>query len=346
MTPRERAREHDAPVSSEIGDVRVLVVTKMWPTRDAFRNGFLERQVNAVEALGVDCEVMVVRDDRSGPWSYLKAASAVRRRVASGRYDVVHAHYGLTGASCLLQGAPLVVTLHGSDINGSVGATGERTLKGVLEATISRAVARRADVVIAVSERMVRLIPTQPVIVPVGIDIDLFRPVDRAVARRQLGLDQSRRYVLFAANPDNPVKRHWLAEQAVSIAQARCPEIELLTVCGEPLDRMPLWMSAADVLAITSVYEGGPMVHREAMACNLPVVSVDVGDVALHLADVVPSAIVDADAPALAAALGKVLGSGIRSNGRLRMEQAGTDAASTAEAIRDVYRKALARTTA
>jgi len=231
-----------------------------------------------------------------------------------------------------------VVTLHGSDINGAVNTRGQTTLKGRFESLISRAVARRADVVIAVSARMASLIPrAQPEVVPIGIDTELFHPIDRAVARRELGLDQSRPYALFAADPENRIKRHWLAEQAISLLQAEIPEVELVTVVGEPLERMPLWMNATDLLLITSHYEGGPMIHREAMACNLPVISVDVGDVAIHLNGVTPSRVVDDSPSALANAMRPIVETRMRSNGRPKAEE--TSAVSTAEAIREIYRR-------
>lgn len=320
------------------GAPRVLVVTKMWPTaEDSHRNGFLKRQIQAVRDQGVECDVLVIQDQGSGPLGYGRAALTVRRAVSRGRYDIVHAHYGLTGVICLAQGRPLVVTLHGSDIYGAVDATGRRTLKGRVESAVSRFVARRADVAIAVSSRMLALLPQGgSVVVPIGIDTDLFRPIDRARARRELGLHESRPYVIFAANPDNPIKRHWLAEQTMSVVQEEFPAAELVSVFGEPLERMPLWMNAADALLITSLYEGGPMIHREAMACNLPVVSVNVGDVAVHLKDVALSGVVDGDDPThLAGALRGVLRARRRSDGRRKAQE--HDATAAAVAIKDLY---------
>jgi teichuronic acid biosynthesis glycosyltransferase TuaC len=337
---------HDAQASppSERAELTVLVVTKMWPTIEtSFRNGFLKLQVEALQRRGVSCDVLVAPAGLRGLFGYLRIALAVRRAVSSGRYDLIHAHYGLTATSCLFQPLPLVVTFHGSDIYGAINASARRTLKGVVERLASKLVAWRADIVIVVSSRMVTAIPrAKPVVVPVGIDTALFRPMSQDDARRRLGLEPYKPYILFAADPNNPVKRHWLASEAVSLVKQRHPQATLLAVSGEPLARMPLWMNAADVLLITSAFEGGPMVHREAMACNLPVVSVDVGDVGLHISEVTQSHVVADDPCALARAIELVLTEGSRSNGRAFATRTNSD--STANAISDIYSMLVSHT--
>jgi|SRR5579875_271260 len=316
---------------------RVLTVTKMWPTTaHSMHNGFLKLQVESLRRTGVSCDVLVTQRYGSGPRGYLATARAVRSAVAAHRYDVIHAHYGLTGISCLSHGLPVVLTLHGSDIYGSVADDGHKTVKGRAEAVISRVAASRAKAVVVVSHRMASLVPwVDPIVIPIGIDTELFCPIARTLARRELGLDEHRPYVLFAANPNNPVKRYQLAKRAVDHLRRHYAEVELLAVHGEPLERMPLWMSAANVLLITSSYEGGPMVHREAMACGLPIVSVDVGDVAIHLKDVSPSEVVAAEPEALAEGLRAVIADGRRANGRSLVEA--TSTAASATALRRLY---------
>ena len=319
----------------------VLIVTKMWPTAKAsFRNGFLQRQVEDLRRLGVACDVLVVPEKSHGLRGCAATALMVRRAVAERGYRVVHAHYGLTGVACLFHGCRLVATFHGSDVYGAVGFGGRRTLKGHLEPLLSRLVAWRADAVVVVSARMADTIRwASPAVVPVGIDPAMFRPCSQLDARKRLGLDLHKRYVLFAANPRNAVKRHWLARRAVSLASEHRPDVELVVACGQPLHHMPLWMNAADTLIITSIYEGGPLVHREAMACNLPVVSVDVGDVARDLAPVTPSYVVDASPTALAEAIGRVLRVRSRSNGRQHLHRLTSE--RSAEAVKGIYTSLL-----
>jgi glycosyltransferase involved in cell wall biosynthesis len=77
-----------------------------------------------------------------------------------------------------------------------------------------------------------------------------------------------------------PEKRFDLVVAAVELLRATRPEVQLVVADSEPHERMPLFMNACDVLILASEGEGSPMVIKEAMACNLPIVSVDVGDVA------------------------------------------------------------------
>jgi len=116
-------------------------------------------------------------------------------------------------------------------------------------------------------------------IIPNGVDFNAFRPIDRNEARRALGLDQQKKYVLFPYDPTEQRKRYDLIQMAVAKAQTSDPAIEILHARGVPRERMPLYMNAADVLVLASVFEGSPNAVKEAMAVNLPVVAVDVGDV-------------------------------------------------------------------
>jgi glycosyltransferase involved in cell wall biosynthesis len=146
-------------------------------------------------------------------------------------------------------------------------------------------------------------------VIPMGIDKELFRPLARTDARVQLGWPLDEHTVLFVGDTKNPVKRFGLARDAVMQAVGSASFPIVLRVCNNVApETMPVYMNAADVLVITSEHEGGPLVLREALACNLPVVSVDVGDARMRLARVPGCILAVSDRPeAIASALVNVL---------------------------------------
>jgi glycosyltransferase involved in cell wall biosynthesis len=153
-------------------------------------------------------------------------------------------------------------------------------------------------------------------VLPNGVDTDLFRPADRAGARVELGWDAGARIVLFAADPDVPRKRYWLAQAAVEDARRYFPDIRLEVARGVAPDDIPVLMNAADCLLLTSSIEGSPNVVKEALMCNLPVIATPSGDVGELLAGVIPAHICEPSPQALSEALVDCLQEPRRSNGR------------------------------
>ena len=112
--------------------------------------------------------------------------------------------------------------------------------------------------------------------IPCGVDTKLFYPIDKKEARQILQLDLDKKYVLFTGTFNNKVKNYPLAKEAIENSTY---EIELLELKGYTRKEVCLLMNAVDALIITSFSETGPIVAKEAMYCNCPIVSVDVGDV-------------------------------------------------------------------
>ena len=180
-----------------------------------------------------------------------------------------------------------------------------------------------------------RRIRARNTVLPNGVDTDLFRPIDRSVARRDVGWDVEARVVLFAGDPNLARKRYFLAEAAVERARAQLPNLQLHVAHRLTPDRIPLLMNAADCLLLTSSVEGSPNVVKEALMCNLPVVATPSGDVAELLSGVVPSFVCEASEIALSEALVECLREPRRSNGR---EVSGRlDARVVAEALLGIY---------
>jgi glycosyltransferase involved in cell wall biosynthesis len=137
------------------------------------------------------------------------------------------------------------------------------------------------DKVILVSQEMKeKLKYDKAVVIPCGINFNLFKPMPRKKARRELNLPQDKKLVLWAGQPRRAEKRFDIVKEAVALTQKEDPSVEFVLLSGKPHDVVPKYMNACDVLVLTSDAEGSPMVIKEAMACNLPIVSVPVGDVA------------------------------------------------------------------
>ena len=159
-------------------------------------------------------------------------------------------------------------------------------------------------------------------ILPTGVDPEAFRPAARETVRGELGWREEERVVLFNAGHDPRNKRLDLAENAVEEARRWSPAIRLEALDGGVAPaRVPALMNAADCLLVTSDTEGSPTIVQEALATNLPVVSVDVGDIAERLEGVTCSRLAERTPEALGRALAEVLNPPRRSDGRKRADE-------------------------
>jgi glycosyltransferase involved in cell wall biosynthesis len=153
-------------------------------------------------------------------------------------------------------------------------------------------------------------------VIPSGLDLERFQVIPQVEARRYLGLARDRRLVLFVGSPTSTRKRYPLAQQAVAIVTRSLPA-ELVLGWAVPHDQIPYFMNACDALVFTSRQEGSPNVVKEALACNLPVVSVAVGDVPERLRGITGCEVCGDDQPeTIAAALVRTLRRGERTTSR------------------------------
>ena len=308
----ESSKTADAPI-------RVLMITAGWPQPGQPQTThFVKRQAEFLQRAGVQVDVFQFRGAKRF-WNYEKAWTQVRPMIRSGRYDLVHAQFGQSGALALPRRLPMVVTFRGSDILGIVGEDGQYTFAGKISQCVARFVAKRANAVVVVSEHMKAYFETSaPVLVlPSGLDFELFRCMPRDEARRQLGWSLDKRLVLFAGNPEQPRKRYALAKAAMDLLNQRLPA-ELVVAWAVSHSDIPLYMNACDAFVFTSMQEGSPNVVKEALACDLPVVSVAIGDVEERLKGIEGCELCPDERPeSIAACLERVLRRGQRVAGRI-----------------------------
>ena len=327
--------------SSEQNPIRVLFVTSQWPTpANPSLAPFVARQVQSLRDAGVSVDVFVYE----GGWSLISYVQAVRKMqqvLQRHHYDLIHARFGQCGVVARAQRqVPVVITYGGSDIEGSPHFAGLHRYRNYVLRAISWLLSLLVDEVIVVSDHLGRKLPRSDYhVIPSGVDLSLFQPIDKAEARSRLGLPLDRRLVLFAGDPANRRKRHNLAVQACELASSSI-DLDLVVLTGKPSEQVPVYMSACDVLLLTSSNEGSPNVVKEALACNLPVVSVDVGDVRERIGSVNGCVVCDSHEPeVIAEALTYVL----KRNKRLASRDVTleVDIRKTASKVISVYKSIL-----
>jgi glycosyltransferase involved in cell wall biosynthesis len=292
--------------------------------------------MDSLDRRGVDYEILEVPGESVGkkagvnrsPADYLRFFPVVRRAIARGEFDLVHANYGLTAPHALAQfQLPVVLSLWGSDVNGAFG-------------WVSKLAAPRCDAVVVMSSQLGEQLPSEYTVLPHGIDLEQFSPMDQSAARAELGWERDAYHVLFPAPVAREEKDFPRARRVVRAARENLSKpLVLQTPNGDVAhDRMPVWMNAADALLITSRHEGLPNAVKEALACNLPVVSTDVGSIHERLEPVSRSTVATTDAELVEALVG-VLREGGRSNGRETV--ADLDVDRVAERLEGVYERVL-----
>ncbi len=317
------------PNRAPAAGTRVLVVTNMYPDEEnPFAGTFVKQQVDALRVQGLDVDVVLVGGKRK-KLSYIPGLFRFRRFISSRRYDLIHAHYVFSGLIARLQlASPLVVSFHG----------GKETWSWV--GVLCRMLAPLADAVTVTSQQHKDWLGRKDAaVIPCGVDLDLFVPRPREEARALLGLPEDKRLVLFAAIP-RPEKRLDLAVAAVELLRRDDPQVQLVLATNVPHEQMPWYMNACDVLVFPSEYEGSPVVIKEAMACNLPIVSTDTGDVAQVVSRTEGCYISQRDPVDLARKLRLALDRRQRTNGRAVILSLNLD--TTIAGVLRVYARVLA----
>ncbi|MFT4048954.1 MAG: glycosyltransferase [Solirubrobacterales bacterium] len=311
--------------------MRVLIVSNMYPTRERPEFGvFVRDQLEALGRIeGIEPELYVF--EGGGIKAYRKAVKPLKAHLKERSYDVVHAHYGLTGWVARKAGAkPLLVTLHGTDVYDKRAGR------------VSRSVAKKADQVAVVSEELGgalgKLKTKRPIaVMPTGVNLSRFDQRPREQARKTLGIDPEGSYVLFPFNPDRPVKHY---DRALEVA-GQIEDLEVLTLGNVPPDEVVNYMNAVDATLVPSEYEGFGLAALETLACNTPVVATRTGMAPALLDDVAGCHCIDWDPGAWTAAVESILEDpDPRVDGRPVAERWSTDA--MARRLVDLYQRIAA----
>jgi teichuronic acid biosynthesis glycosyltransferase TuaC len=285
-----------------------------------------KKQMISIEKKGIEVSYFYIK--KGGIFGYFSAIFQLRKVLIANSYDIVHAHYSLSGVvSALAKADKLVVSLMGSDVK-----------KNFLNNLIIRLfLQNKWTKVIVKSENMLEYIPksnhSKYHILPNGVDFDFFYPIKKNLARKELNWDNDKIYVLFAANPGRKEKHFFLAQEAIKSLKI---DIELIVLNNIAFEMMPFYYNASDIILLTSEREGSPNVIKEAMACNRPIVTTNVGDVEKVIGDTKNCFIVNKDVSEISKAINEILKSKIeQTNGREKIEW--LNETKIAQTLIDIY---------
>jgi teichuronic acid biosynthesis glycosyltransferase TuaC len=324
---------------------RVLMVTGVYPTEQKPHSGTsIKSQADSLIAAGLEVELLHPKPGPS-PMRYLAATVQVFLKTLTSDFDIIHGHYGLWCLAARMQWTtPVVASFMGDDLLGTVTAGGSYSKKGAIVAGISRYLCRLVDAVIVKSAAMKKASSGDDVfVIPNGVDFALFHHIPRAQARATLGWDHDRYYVLFGNDPKIPVKNFPLAQAAIECLHNRGISAELVVANGLPQTKLVQYINASNALILSSIAEGSPNIVKETMACNVPVVSTDVGDVSEVIGRTKGCSACPHDPAALATALEQALRHTEPTTGRADIMH--LDRSVVAKQVRAVYEQVTSKKT-
>jgi glycosyltransferase involved in cell wall biosynthesis len=290
-------------------------------------------QAKSLADSGIDVEIFqIIGKGLSG---YVSALPKLRKFCRAKDPDVVHAHYSLCGIVAVIAASqPVITSLMGSDIRQS----------GIMRILIKFFVNHVWKKTIVKSDAMKAVLRSDKVcVLPNGVDLELFKPMQKEQCQAELHWDTEEKHALFvsAADANRGEKNLRLAEAALRLSSPN--NIKLHVVSRLPHSDMPAYLNASDFLLLTSKWEGSPNVVKEAMACNVPVVATEVGDVRWLFGEEPGFWITAQSENEIAKQIDACVLYNARNNGRGRIISLGLSASSIAGKLRDLYEDSITR---
>jgi len=275
-------------------NICILIVSNQLPSQlKKNASSYVLDQADSIIKLGHN--VLKINCNPSNKNLFIATISFFKRLkkvLSDNKVDIIHIHCGgLWSFYCSIATSayPKVVTFHGSELlfDFNIAKSLYNNSKDIylivklsLLKVLSYLTIKLIDFIILINDRQKDFINTNiPYeIIPCGVNMDIFTPINRGVCIKKLKLNSNKKYILFI-NPSRSIKNVTLAYDVLEEIRKSKTNIEFLFVENIENMIMPLYYNAASLLLITSLSEGSPIMVKEAMACNTPIVSVDVGDI-------------------------------------------------------------------
>jgi len=282
----------------------------------------VNNQALSLQKSGVEVSFYLIK--KKGVKGYLEAVKPLKLLLRKEKFDVVHSHFSLSAFAATLalrsfKKIPHVVSLMGSDAQ----------VKG-WKRTLTRYLSNKTwKKTIVKSQKMADdLALTNYEIIANGVDLDLLKPLRESVQNK-------RKIVLFAADPNRESKNYALAKEAFKTIPTE--NFELRVVYNKMHSELIYELNQCDCVLLTSKWEGSPNIIKEAMALNKPIVATKVGDVPMLISNLDGCFLVEHQADEVSKAILKAT-EAKSTLGRQRIKELGLDANAVATRIINIYK--------
>jgi teichuronic acid biosynthesis glycosyltransferase TuaC len=295
-------------------------------------------QGKSLEKTGLEVSYYAING--KGVLGYLKNIRPLLNKIKTFTPDIIHAHYSYCGilSTIVNRKIPIIVSLMGTDV-----------IKPgfIFKWLVNISIKYYWKKTIVKSDEMYNILNNQHIaIIPNGVDIALFKHIEISEAQKFLGWEKDKVHILFCASPDRIEKNYKLAKTSIDCLTKNTHNFTVETHYLHKIspEEVPLYLSSSHVLLLTSKYEGSPNVIKEAMACNCPIISTDVGDAKKVIGNTEGCFITSFKPEDIAEKIKKAIEFAQtkgRTNGRKRLIELGLDSESVANKISDIYNNIL-----
>lgn len=242
--------------SSKIRVLKVFSGTKS-------NSPFKEDQNRALVKHGIHLDLLEIK--KGGFWGYTHAIKQYIGKVKRNEYDIIHTHDIAAIISIFQSKASIIMSFHGSD------------LKNLFTRILCNFASIFSTYRLLSNETQEKYLffKGNHGILNSGIDLDIFYPINKDEARKKMSLNAKKKIILFGGSISNSIKNYPLAISAINMLKSW--DLQIIELKGYSRRETMLLYNASDLLLVTSKSETGPNVTKEALACNLPVISTNVG---------------------------------------------------------------------
>lgn len=316
--------------------MKVLHITNNYPTKNYPIYGiFVKEQIESLCKAGIDNEVFFINGIENGKNEYLKSIFHLRKFLKGKNYDIIHCHHTFSACCFILSGYSnkfKSIISYQSDPLNEHGILLFDFIKKHINAIILKNNSTLIDNINIFNQ-------------PNGVNTDFFNPIHKKLCKTMLNLDLKKEYILFVSS--NTIRKEKRYDRFIDVfkilrykyGMKNIEEIKLINVKRELI---PYYFNAASLHLLTSDFEGSPNSVKEAMACNIPVVSTNVGNVSELLEGVNGSFVSKTSEPEELAFLAyQALTFKGEINSREKLIEKNLDTESVAKNIISIYKKII-----